>query len=171
LCFWGPSKELYKPNPNPHLTEWHKHNPPPGTAYNPLPRFAHYSLVSGPEANQRIAQLHARAPYDRDITYNLLRLAYTEQGKQPTYEQCQEAYKSVLPYATYAMDAVADTIQDQPDRYEALMAQASGITLWGIIFKTGKWMTRRPSITKKGWHNAWTGSPQRAKPIGWLSII
>jgi len=125
LCFWGPSKELYKPNPNPHLTEWHKHNPPPGTAYNPLPRFSHYSLVSGPEATQRIAQLHARAPYDRNITYNLLRLAYPKQGKQPTYEQCQEAYKSVLPYATYAMEAVADTIQDQPDRYEALMAQAS----------------------------------------------
>jgi hypothetical protein len=37
LCYYGPNKELYTPNPNPHINEWHKHNPPPGTAYNPLP--------------------------------------------------------------------------------------------------------------------------------------
>jgi tetratricopeptide (TPR) repeat protein len=125
MCFSGPADEEYKPNPNPHINEWHKHNPPPGTAYNPLPRFSHPSLIRGPGASERIDRLHARAPYDLNITFNLLRLAYSEQGRQPTCEQCQEAYKTVLPYATYAMDAVADTIQDQPDRYEALMVQAS----------------------------------------------
>jgi tetratricopeptide (TPR) repeat protein len=36
-------------------------------------------------------------------------------------------YKLVLPYATYAMAEVADTVQDQPDRYEALMSQASAL--------------------------------------------
>jgi len=44
--------------------------------------------------------MHALAPYDHDISFNLIR---TEYRKQPTYEQAQEVYKSVLPYATYAM--------------------------------------------------------------------
>ena len=122
LCYWGPAKEVYKPNPNPHLTEWHKHNPPPGTAYNPLPRFDHRSLVERSDASVRIAAMHALAPYDHNISYNLIR---TEYKKHPTYEQCQEVYKLVLPYATYAMAAVAGTIQDQPDRYEELMSRAA----------------------------------------------
>ncbi|MGO8839236.1 MAG: hypothetical protein ACLQAH_19150 [Limisphaerales bacterium] len=122
LCYRGPANELYTPNPNPHLTEWHKHNPPPGTAYNPLPRFDHRSLVERPDASARINTMHALAPYDRDISYNLIRIEYKQ---HPTYEQCQEVYKLVLPYATYAMTAVADTIQDQPDRYEELMSRAA----------------------------------------------
>jgi tetratricopeptide (TPR) repeat protein len=124
LCYRGPAKEVYKPNPNPHLTEWHKHNPPPGTAYNPRPRFDHRSLIERSDANTRIDTMHALAPYDRNISYNLIRIEYK---KQPTYEQCQEVYKLVLPYATYAMAAVADTVKDQPDRYEALMSRAAAL--------------------------------------------
>jgi hypothetical protein len=122
LCYRGPAREVYKPNPNPHLTEWHKHNPPPGTAYNPRPRFDHRSLVERSDANKCIDTMHALAPYDRNISYNLIRIEYK---KQPTCEQCQEVYKLVLPYATYAMAAVADTVQDQPDRYEVLMSRAA----------------------------------------------
>jgi len=122
LCYRGPAREVYKPNPNPHLTEWHKHNPPPGTAYNPRPRFDHRSLVERLDANTRIDTMHALAPYDRNISYNLIRIEYK---KQPTFEQCQEVYKLVLPYATYAMVAVADTVQDQPDRYEEFMSRAA----------------------------------------------
>jgi tetratricopeptide (TPR) repeat protein len=124
LCYRGPSKEVYKPNSNPHLSEWHKHNPPPGTAYNPRPRFDHRSLIERPDANTRVDTMHTLAPYDRNISYNLIRIEYK---KQPTYEQCQEVYKLVLPYATYAMAAVADTVQDQPDRYEELMSRAAAL--------------------------------------------
>jgi len=125
LCYYGPDKELYSPNPNPHINEWHKNNPPPGTAYNPLPRMDHPSLTQRPDAIARITAIHELAPYDRDISYNLLRMEYTEHNVKPTYEQCREIYKQVLPFATYAMAAVADTIQDQPDRYEELMARAA----------------------------------------------
>ena len=122
LCYRVDFAELYQPNPNPHINEWHKHNPPPGTAYDPLPRFDHPSLVRRPDASTRIAAMHALAPYDHDISFNLIR---TEYRKQPTYEQAQEVYKPVLPYATYAMATVAETAQNQPDRYEALMAKAA----------------------------------------------
>jgi len=125
LCYWGPDKEVYRPNPNPHINEWHKHTPPPGTAYNPRPRFDHRSLVERSDASKRIATMHALAPYDHDISFNLLRIEYTEQKKRPTYEQSQEVYKRVLPFATYAMAAVAETAHEQPDRYETLMSQAA----------------------------------------------
>jgi len=127
LCYYGPSRVVYRPNPNPHINEWHKNNPPPGTAYNPLPRLDHPSLVGRPDAIARMTAIHALAPYDRDISYNLLRMEFTEHHQQPTYEQCQEVYQTVLPFATYAMAAVADTVRDQPDRYEELMARAAAL--------------------------------------------
>jgi len=122
LCYTVPFAQHYEPNPNPHITEWHKHNPPPGTAYDPLPRFNHSSLVSRPDVLTLVDRLHELAPYDRDISYNLIRLRY---HNHPTYEQAQEVYKAVLPFATYAMADVAETVTNDPDRYEALMARAS----------------------------------------------
>jgi tetratricopeptide (TPR) repeat protein len=127
LCYWGPSKEVYAPNPNPHLTEWHKHNPPPGTAYNPLPRFDHRSLVERPDVGKRIAAMHALAPYDHVISFNFIRMGYAGQKNESNYDRCQEVYKLVLPYATYAMAAVADAVKDQPGAYEALMSKAAVI--------------------------------------------
>lgn len=122
LCYRVTFAPLYQPNPNPHINEWHKHNPPPGTAYNPLPRFNHPSLVGRADAIARVRVLHQLAPYDRMISFNLIRM---ECGGKPTYEQAERTYKAVLPYATYAMSAVAETVRNRPDLYEELMSRAS----------------------------------------------
>lgn len=122
LCYRVPFAQIYQPNSNPHINEWHKHNPPPGTAYNPLPRFNHPSLVGRSDVVARVNRLHDLAPYDQNISYNLIQLQF---NKKPTYDQAQQIYKPVLPYATYAMTAVADTVKNQPERYEALMSSAA----------------------------------------------
>ena len=122
LCYRVSFAPLYQPNPNPHINEWHKHNPPPGTAYNPLPRFNHPSLVARADAIARVRALHQLAPYNQIISFNLIRMEF---GGKPTYEQAKRTYEAVLPYATYAMSAVAETVRSRPDLYEELMSHAA----------------------------------------------
>ena len=64
LCYKPWFAPLYRPNPNPHVNEWHSHNPPPETVYDLYPRLNHPSLVNRPDAVVRFEQLHELAPYD-----------------------------------------------------------------------------------------------------------
>ena len=122
LCYWFTPAEDYRPNPNPHVNEWHKHNPPPGTAYNLLPRLDHPSLTSRPDSEALIDKLHEMAPYDHDIVWYIWKTKYRT---KPTYEQASALFQPVLAYDNYAMEKVADTVQDQPAKYEQFMAQAA----------------------------------------------
>jgi hypothetical protein len=155
LCYAGPNHENYNPNPNPHINEWHKHNPPPGTAYNPLPRFNHPSLVGRPDAITLVEGLHATAPYDEDISFNLIRMKFRDKKQALTYDQAREIYKMVLPYATYAMSTVADTVQDRPDQYELLCSNAavmdpSRFFLLGEYFETNHMDEKAARYFEKG---------------------
>jgi len=121
LCYWLTPQEWYKPNPNPHINEWHKHNPPPGTAYDPLPRLNHPSLTGHPGA---VEKLHGLAPYDHNIAEYLWSKKYNE---QPTYQQALELFQPTLEYDHYSMVRVANTLRDQPDRYEQLMLKSAAM--------------------------------------------
>lgn len=124
LCYKVRFAPPYNPNPNPHINEWHSHNPPPGTVYDLYPRLDHPSLVSRPDAVACFERLHVLAPYDGRIIRFLLRQKY---NNQPTYEQASALFQSVLPYGIYATCTVANTVYDQPDRYEKLMLQAAAV--------------------------------------------
>jgi tetratricopeptide (TPR) repeat protein len=124
LDFWLNPNDYYAPNPNPHINEWHLHNPPPGTAYNPHPRFVQRTLAECPNSSALLAKLHDLAPYDSDIAYFILKRIG---GNSPDYEQATNLFQPVLAYATYAMITVASTpeIRRKPDRFEQLYSQAA----------------------------------------------
>ena len=124
LCYQFSPDEWYRPNPNPHLNEWHKHNPPPGTAYNPRPRLDHPSLIGRPDSESLLDKLHEMSPYDGDITWYIWKTKYRS---NPTYEQASALFQPVLAYENYAMGKVADTVQDQPARYEQILSKAAEI--------------------------------------------
>jgi tetratricopeptide (TPR) repeat protein len=124
LCYNLSSVESYHPNPNPHVDEWHKHNPPPGTVYNLHPRLDHSNLVRRPETSALLDQLLERAPYDQELAYYVYATRYK---KQPTYPQAEALFSKLLPFWGHAMMATADTLQDQPEKYEALMSRAAEI--------------------------------------------
>ncbi len=127
LCCTVTFAPPYQPNPNPHINEWHKHNPPPGTAYNPLPRMDHSSLVARPDTIMRLEELHKLAPYDNDVSFNLLRLKYHHHA---TYEQTEEVYRPLLEYDAYRLYYLAETIENQPDqsaKYEAVMLKVVAV--------------------------------------------
>jgi tetratricopeptide (TPR) repeat protein len=122
LCYWFTPSEYYHPNPNPHINEWHKHNPPPGTAYNPLPRLDHPSLTRRPDSEAMLDKLHEMAPYDGDITWYIWKTKY---NSKPAYEQAVALFQPTLSYNYHAMGRVADTVEDQPEKYEQLLSKAA----------------------------------------------
>ncbi len=124
LCYWFSPSEYYQPNPNPHINEWHKHNPPPGTAYNPLPRLDHPSLTRRPDSEALLGKLHEMAPYDSDISWFIWKTKYKE---KPTYDEASALFQPVLSYDYEAIKRVADSVRNQPTKYEQLMLQAAAI--------------------------------------------
>ena len=88
---------------------------------------------------QRLDALHKLAPYDRQISFKIYSMKYK---KTPTTQQAEELYGSVLPFATYAMTRVADTVKDQPDRYEKLMTNAAALNPV-YFFKLGEYFLGR----------------------------
>ena len=122
LCYEYSPQEYYTPNPNPHVNEWHKYNPPPGTAYNLSPRLNHPSLTGRGDAF--LDKLHDLAPFDRDLAWYIWRNRYKS---QPTYAQASALFQSVVDYDSFAMEHVAETLQDQPAAYELLLTKAAAI--------------------------------------------
>src|SRR5260370_11181029 len=84
----------------------------------------HPSLVNRPDTIAQIEKLHASAPYDSDISFNLGRLKYKD---HPTYEQRLELYRPVLEYSAHALARVAAVTDAQPGQFEKLMAKAAAL--------------------------------------------
>jgi tetratricopeptide (TPR) repeat protein len=124
VCYQFSPSESYRPIPNPHRDEWHKHNPPPGTVYNVHPRLDHSTLVRQPDTDALLDQLRKRAPFDHDILYYLYNHRYQ---KTPTFQQAEELFGSVTPYSDWALGHVADAARDQPKVYLSLISEAAKI--------------------------------------------
>jgi tetratricopeptide (TPR) repeat protein len=122
LCYRVGFAPWYRPNPNPHVNEWHNPNPPPGTAYDLHPRLDHPSLISGPDALARFEKLHDLAPYDCRIITQIINRKYKGQA---TFDQTVELYRPVLPYSVTALRAVANTVSDQPVKYEEYLLKVA----------------------------------------------
>ena len=122
VCYTVPFGSLYIPPPHAFINEWHKHNPPPGTAYNPSPRLNHPSLTNQPDTITRIEQMHALAPYDEAITFYLLRI---RDGETPTPEQLQQAYAAVLNFQSLPCEQIASRYKDDTQAYEQWMNKAA----------------------------------------------
>ena len=125
LCYPVNFAPPYNPNPNPHVNEWHNHNPPPGTVYDLNPRLHHPSLTGRPDAVAFFDKLHELAPYDCRISNFILEKKY---NNHPTYIQAMDLYGKVLPYSVTAIWTVANTVTDQPARYEELMLQGTKLS-------------------------------------------
>ena len=124
LCYNLSTGESYQPNPNPHVNEWHKHNPPPGTAYYLYPRLNHPSLTSRADAEAIFDQLHSRAPNDPDLNYYLMENRFKN---APTYAQATKFFGASAEYNIQAMTWLAWAVKGEPDKYEVLMNKAAEV--------------------------------------------
>lgn len=119
------SEPRYVPIPNPHINEWHNHNPLPGTVYDLNPRLYHPSLVDRSDAVAVFERLHDLAPYDCRIINFLIGKKYQN---HPTYEQASDLYSNVLPYSVYAIWQVSNTVTNDPVQYEKLMLEGAKLS-------------------------------------------
>jgi len=122
LCYTVDFAPLYNPNPNPHVNEWHHHNPPPGTVYNLNPRLNHPSLIGRGDAVAFFEKLHQLAPYDSRIDNFIIEHKY---NSHPTYDQAMELFSNVMPYSLAALRTGAWAVTNQPEQFEKLMLQAA----------------------------------------------
>ncbi len=139
LCYETLFAGLYSPNPNPHINEWHKHNPPPGTVYNILPRLNHPSLIRRDDSRALLDSLHDLAPYDAELGAYIYRRYYHNEG---TYAETEALFHGLLPFNTAAMARLADSVPDDPARYEALMSKAADLQP-SFNFVIGDYFRRR----------------------------
>ena len=122
LCWPVSFAPPYNPNPNPHVNEWHNHNPLPGTVYDLNPRLYHPSLTGRGDVIAKFEQLHELAPYDRLLSDYIVKNKY--QGK-PTYDQAMALYHEIVDYSPAALRTIAKGAYADPARYERLMTQAA----------------------------------------------
>jgi hypothetical protein len=85
ICFDVYFAPQYRPIPNPHLNEWHKFNPPPGTAYDAATRLHHQNFAAN---RQRQTEVHEMAPYDFAVSWFFLNPKINE---PPTYEKAKSS--------------------------------------------------------------------------------
>jgi len=134
----------YWPISHPHVNEWHKHNPPPGTAYNPGPRLYHPSLVNRSDTATVLGQLHELAPYDPNIADGLLENKY--HGRD-NFQQAEEILRPLIAYSARQNLHLAKHAAADPARYEEIMVRYAKLNPAGY-FTLGSYFADRQEAEK-----------------------
>jgi len=128
ICDKVPFAALYIPPPHAFVNEWHRPNPPPGTAYEIVARIRHPSLTGRKDFAEIMAQMHEMAPYDSDVSYYYLRYQGSPNGHASlTGPAMESGYGPVLEYDSVLMGAVAEAYRAQPAKFEEWMKRAAEI--------------------------------------------
>jgi tetratricopeptide (TPR) repeat protein len=113
----------YSPFHN-HISEWHNHNPLPGTAYNLAGRFYHQSLTLRSNLMSIYDELHRMAPFDSDLNDLLWR--HKMQDGASLQEQ-ETLLSPMLDYSSWALLRVARSSSNDLARSETLLTRAAEI--------------------------------------------
>ena len=128
ICYKMPFADLYIPPPHAYVNEWHRFNPPPGTAYDIYPRFNHPSLTNRKDFGELLTQLHEMAPYDNSVThYYLYQRASPGSRTRLDGPSLEQGYAPVLDYSPGLMAGIADAYKGQTDQYEHWMSRAAAL--------------------------------------------
>lgn len=119
---------IYIPPPHAFVNEWHRFEPEPGTAYNICCRITHPSLTSRPDYSALLAQLHAMAPYNTDVTDYFLQNTAKRAGRaKVTYQEMEAGYAPVSDYCGYIASAIAEAAKGDDQAYEKWLKKAAAI--------------------------------------------
>jgi tetratricopeptide (TPR) repeat protein len=169
LCWSVNYAPAYNPNPNPHVNEWHNHNPLPGTVYNLAPRLYHPSLTDRADAVARFEKLHELAPYNQAISGFIVKHKYNDHA---TFEQTMALYHDVIDYSPGALRGVANTVEDQPAKFESLMKQAAEMDPLNYYYLANYMFNRNEEDKAAGYYQLmYEKDPDRvrvANSVEWL---
>ncbi len=134
----------YWPGSHPHVNEWHKHNPPPGTAYHLRPRFYQPSLMNRPDTVTVLGQLHNLAPFDAQLANTLLHHKYHD---AETYQQAEEILRPLLEYSATQNFRLAQKALNDAVEYETVMNRYAEMNPNGY-FDLGRYFANRKQFEK-----------------------
>ncbi len=118
VCYDVNGLELYIPPPHAFINEWHRPNPPHGTAFNPEPRMNQPSLTARGDYLEELERMHTIAPYDSEVT---IRLLYRKYANDPPADKVVEAYGPAVDYLSSPCAWIAMLSADIPGAYEKWM--------------------------------------------------
>jgi tetratricopeptide (TPR) repeat protein len=144
ICFAVKFAEFYQPFPSPHINDWFKHNPPPGTAYDPGPRTEQPNMLDRPDANQHLEWLHDKAPFSWTVVETLLHIKFQDAA---TFDQEEPLLRPVLDYDAHCMSILAAKLENDPAGYERLMLKAAKNTPNAYLY-LGDYLARRGADEK-----------------------
>lgn len=161
--------EHYVPPPHPFINEWHRPNPPAGTAYNPLPRMNQPSLIDLVNFKEELERLHGLAPYDETICFRLLHM---KNAPEPSAEEVQRVYGPVLDYLPSPCVQLAHVSMGTPGAYEKWMTKAIGMAPW-YRHELGNYYASRgrgpeAESTLDAWVAAETDEVSLSNTVEWL---
>src|SRR5262249_47247423 len=118
----------YRVVPNDHISEWHKHDPPPGTVHAMRGRSYHLSVRGGRKnSTERLEELHDMAPYERYSSGTILRLK-ARTGSD--FDELLSLFEPILDYSATAWTSVfgmgggqtqlQQLLKDKPSRSYAI---------------------------------------------------
>lgn len=126
LMYFAPDGLLDRIPPDlPDASTWHRHNPPPHTAYRVVERFSHISLIRQPDVKERAEVLLRRHPYDPELVRIYLQVTYGRSGEGQPLEVLESAYGPLIEYSVPALTRVAARVRKDPEAYERFMARAA----------------------------------------------
>lgn len=134
----------YLPIDDVPMDSWFKYTTPPGTAYDAWSRVRYPMLIKCPDTTARVTSLHQLAPNDRFLCALLL---HARSSNAVTYAQALEVYGPILPFSNFAMKAVADTVQDDPKRFEEWMFKLASVDPTAY-FRLGEYFQERKQDDK-----------------------
>lgn len=102
----------------PDVSTWHKHNPPPFTAYDSRARLSHISLVRRPDTPDQLRKLLALAPENLFIADELVKTSF---GPGASYDQIEPIYRPMIAYSAHAVDRLARSGGISADAAERLV--------------------------------------------------
>ena len=136
--------EFYPPAQNNQVSSWHKHNPPPGTAYDMRPRLYHASLAGQRDLVGRLERLYEIAPYDAEVVRSLVRAKF---GLQPDYLSMEALYRPLLDYSPHHLNRIAGRATNNPAVYEQFITRAASMDA-GYFFGLGNYFATREQEEK-----------------------
>lgn len=128
----------YSPVPNPHVNEWFRHDPIPGTVYDIQARLNHPSLVGRRDVVSQLSSLQKQAPYDFHLISDIL-----ERGTNWTEiaQQAQHLYAPLLAYSPLALKRLAQQARRNEAMYEATMLKAAEFDPGPCYFALGSYFS------------------------------
>jgi tetratricopeptide (TPR) repeat protein len=124
VCYETDFCPIYVPGGPAWVNEWHRYNPPSGTAYDVHPRMNHPSLTGRKDFVEQMRTWQAQAPHNRILYTHLMRIL-REKGTPLSKPEMLQILGPVMEYDADAVFRLATETATTPTEYLEYLERAA----------------------------------------------